>query len=322
MKRLGREYDKLETLNLFSLLPVGEQLTLDDPNRKTAFLARLDSGLNRALNSESTLHGIRVQTMFQSMVASFGKVRLIKQDDAGECYYCSDELVQVPDFRVVQGDGKPLLIETKNHYKLVAAFSLRETDLDALIRYSALLQTPLKLAIYWARWNTWTLNDPSVLKRDGRRARIEFTEALPTSYMADLGDVMIGTKFPLMLRLPAAIDKPRSINAQGEVQIHLAGWEFYCAGERLEDELEKLLAFYLMLYGKWQDGGPGAELDSDRVPTAVLYMFEPEETHAGQGFEMIGSLSSMFSTFYNSVTLEESRVANLAHYDDPSKLAL
>jgi len=321
MKRLGREYDKLETLNLFSLLPLDQQLTINDPERKISFFARLGSGLELALKSESTLHGIRVQAMFQLMVASFGKVSLIKQEDSGECYHSSDEPIQVPDFRVVQADGKPLLVETKNHCKLSAPFSVRERDLDALVLYSTLLRTPLKVAIYWARWNTWTLNKPDIFERDGRRARVEFMDALATSHMADLGDLMIGTKSPLMLRLPAAMDKPRSINSEGELQIHLAGWELYCAGKRLEDEVEKLIAFYMMLYGKWQDSGPGAELDSDGLPTAILYSFEPEERHAGQGFEIIGSLSSMFSAFYNSVTLEEGRVANFAHYDDPSKLA-
>ena len=98
MKRLGREYSKLETLNFFSLLPVDQQLTIDNPQRKSSFLAHLDSGLDQALKSESTLHGIRVQTMFQLMVSSFDKVRMIKQEDAGECYYSSDGRIQVPDF--------------------------------------------------------------------------------------------------------------------------------------------------------------------------------------------------------------------------------
>src|SRR5215471_607931 len=117
MKKLGREYEKLETLNLFSLLPVDHQLTIHDQSRKTSFLAQIDAGLDRALKSESTLHGIRVQTMFQLMVASLDKVRMIKQEDAGECYYGTDERLQAPDFKVVKDDGQLLLIETKNHYK-------------------------------------------------------------------------------------------------------------------------------------------------------------------------------------------------------------
>jgi hypothetical protein len=299
-------------------------LTVRDPKRKSDFIAQIDSGLDRALN-ESTLHGIRVQTMFQLMVASFGKVRLIKQEDAGECYYCSDEPIRVPDFKVVQADGKTVLIETKNHFTTTPLnpFRIRGRDLDALARYSAFLQAPLKLAIYWARWNTWTLNDPETLKPDpgGRSAQISFVDALIKSEMASLGDVTIGTKHPLMLRLVAATDKPRSITPEGEVAINLASFQILCAGELVEDELEQNVALYLMMYGKWQDSDPGAELDLDGVPTAILHRFEPEEIHPGQGFEMIGSLSSMFSAFYNSVTLEQSRVANLAHYDDPGAFA-
>ena len=146
-------------------------------------------------------------------------------------------------------------------------------------------------------------------------------EAMIKSEMADLGDVTIGTKYPLMLRLAAATDKPRSISTAGVVEIHVTNLQLYCADKLVEDESERNIAFYLMMYGKWQSGGPGAELDPDKIPTAILYKFEPEEITPGQGFEIIGSLSSLFSNFYNSVTLEQSRVANLVHYDDPRRLA-
>jgi len=289
MKRLGREYEKLEALNLFSLLPVDHELAIRDQSRKTSFLAQIDAGLDRALKSESTLHGIRVQTMFQLMVANFDKVRLIKQEDAGECYYGSDERLQVPDFKVVTAHGQLLLIETKNHYRTdpLTPFSMREADLHALSGYSSLLHIPLKFAVYWANWNTWTLNDPSVLKCDGQRARMDFGEAISASEMADLGDFMIGTKYPLVLRIPAATDKPRSISPEGEVQISTAGLEFYCAGERLEDDLEKSIAFYLMMCGKWEMSSPGAGLDEDGRPTGILYTFDPSEIHSGQGFEIM-----------------------------------
>lgn len=323
MKRLRREYDKIETVNLFAMLPSPQELAITDPSRKEAFHEWVDAGLARALQSESTLHGIRVQTMFQSMVAGFDKVVLIKQDDAGECYYNCDEEIRPPDFRVVQSDGTSLLVETKNHYKTDPAtpFSIRKADLGALSRYSSLFHTPLKLAIYWARWNTWTLNDPNVFKWGGDRGTVDLMEALSTSEMSRLGDVMVGTEYPLVLRIRAVEDRPRSISPEGKVEFHMGGFEIYSGDHLVDDELERAIAFYLISYGKWQDDGPGAELDPDGLPTAILYRFKPEETHPGQGFEIIGSLSSLFSAFYNSVTLEQSRVSNLIHYDDPSRLA-
>ena len=319
MKRLGKDYEKLETLNLLSLFPEDHDIDVRDPKRRSSFLSQIDSGLGRALASESTLHGIRTQTMFQLMIASFGAVRLIKQEDSGECYYTSDEPIQLPDYKVVLEDGQCILVETKNHYKTdpLAGFRMREADLNALARCSNLLQSSLKIAIYWAPWNTWTLNDPAAFSRDGKYSRLDFVEAVTSSEMACLGDFSVGTKCPLTLRLSIATDKPRSIDSAGCVTGHLSALEFYCAGQLIEEELEKQIALYLMMYGKWKDNGPGAEVDSDHLPTAILYQFEPQETHPGQGFEIIGSLSSMFSTFYNSVTLEQSRVRNLVRYDNP-----
>jgi hypothetical protein len=286
---------------------------------------RVNSGLDQALKSESTLHGIRVQSMFQAMVASFDKARMVKQEDSGECYHNCVEPVQIPDFRVVLEDGRPLLVETKNYFRTATSalvpFEIRNRDMGALTQYAMLMTVPLRFAIYWAHWNTWTLNDPQHFTRGQNSTQIEFADAVKTSEMADLGDVSIGTEYPLTLRLKAASDESRTISTEGQFHFSIGGVEVYCAGRLLEDPLERNIAFYLMMYGKWQGGEPRAELDESQAPTAVLYIAEPEDIHEGQGFEIIGSLSSMFSSFYNSMTLEETRVSNLPHYDDPARLA-
>jgi hypothetical protein len=59
VKKVGREPQKLETLNLFSMLQPGKEGSLNDPASRQSFLAQVDSGLTNALSSESTLHGIR-----------------------------------------------------------------------------------------------------------------------------------------------------------------------------------------------------------------------------------------------------------------------
>src|ERR1700733_11793507 len=114
MRKLGREPQKLETLNLFSLLQSGDALY--NPENRQSFLAQINSGLTRALDSESTLHGIRVQSMFRGMVANLDFGRLLKEEDPGDCYSQNDDEILVPDFRVVTNKGESLLIETKNHF--------------------------------------------------------------------------------------------------------------------------------------------------------------------------------------------------------------
>jgi len=289
-----------------------------------SFLAQIDSGIERALNSESTLHGIRVQTMFQLMVANLGKVLLIKHEDAGECYYGSDQPIRVPDFRVVLDDGSAILIETKNQYtsNATAPFRIRNDDLDALIRYSTLLKTPVKIAIYWARWNTWTLSDPKSLEQGKRYSEIKLGLAIRGSEMATLGDIMIATNHPLLLRYQVAMDKPRLVTPDGKILVQISEFQISSAHQPITDKTERNIALYLMMYGKWEASAPTVEVDLEGRPMAILYRSEPEpeQRNPGQGFEIIGTLSSMFSAFYNSLTLKESRVADLFHHDDPAKL--
>jgi hypothetical protein len=68
--------------------------------------------------TEFRIHAPRhsVQTMFRSLVTNLDSVQLIKEEDAGECYYKSSDEILIPDFRIVTDKGDPLLIETKNHF--------------------------------------------------------------------------------------------------------------------------------------------------------------------------------------------------------------
>jgi hypothetical protein len=75
MKKVGRESEKLETLNLFSLLRSGDSGVLYNPANRQSFLAQVDSGLTRALDSEATLHGIRVQSLFRGMIANLDSIQ-------------------------------------------------------------------------------------------------------------------------------------------------------------------------------------------------------------------------------------------------------
>jgi hypothetical protein len=322
MKRLGREPQRLETLNLFSQLQSGASGALYDPANRQSFLAQVDSGLTRALDSEATLHGKRVQTMFRGMVANLDFVRLFKEEDAGECYFHSDDEILVPDFRVVTDKGESLLIETKNHFSkdLMRRYRIRTTDVQALGRYADLVATPLRMAIYWAHWNLWTLNDPKRFAVEGNYSQIEFTQAMKENEMASLGDYSIGTTYPLKLRLAAAMDKPRTISAEGRVEMTIGAVEISAAGSVLEDKTEQNIALYLMLYGSLQYDGGRIELDESGLPVAAVHTSAPEEPTPGQGFEIVGSVSSLYSQHYNSLTLEEGRVLRL-NVGDPTALA-
>lgn len=322
MKKVGREPQKLETLNLFSLLQSSDGRTLYNPGNRESFLSQVDSGLTSALASEATLHGIRVQSMFRGMVANLDAVRLLKEEDSGDCYYKTDHELLVPDFRVVTGEGESLLIETKNHFSRepLRRYRIRISDLDALSRYAELLSIPLRFAIYWAPWNQWSLNDPKHFRKAGKYAEIDFFQAITQNEMAKVGDYSIGTAFPLTLKLSAAMDKPRKITPEGLASMLVGGYELRVGGVLLEDKTEQNIAIYLMMYGKWDYDGGKAELDEAGLPIAMVHTVFPEEETPNQGFEIIGSLSSLYSQAYNSLTLEKGRVSRL-NLKEPTNLA-
>jgi hypothetical protein len=322
MKKVGREPQRLETLNLFSLLQSGDGRPIFNPQSKESFLSQVDSGLTRALDSEATLHGIRVQSMFRGMIANLDSVRLLKEEDAGDCYYRSDDGILVPDFRVVTNESTSLLIETKNHFSKdpLRRYRIRNTDVESLWRYADLVGIPLRFAIYWAPWNQWTLNDPKRFTQSGNYAEIDFFQAMKENEMAILGDFSIGTRYPLTLKLNAAMDKPREMLPDGRASMYLGTWEIFVADILLEDKTEQNIALYLMMYGRWNYDGGHAELDEGGSPIAAVHQVSPEEVTSDQGFEIIGSLSSLFSQVYNSVTLEGLRVSRLT-VEDPTSLA-
>lgn len=319
MKKLRRDPAKLEALNLFStLLPEGKT-SFFEPGSKESFLSRMTEGLTSALGSQGTLHGARVQSMFEHMVVSFNEVKLLKQEDAGTCY---GESIVPPDYRVITESEEHFLIEVKNHFHNDATkpFRIRDAYLAALIRYADVMKCPLRIAIYWAKWNLWTLNDVRYLASNGRYSSIELPAAMKTNLMATLGDYSVGTKYPLTLRLLPPQDQPIEISITGELTMTIGGAELACAGVIIRDKIAENYAFYLMLYGEWKYNGALVEM-ADGNPIAIVHTVEPEMvSNPNEQFEIIGSRSSMFSTFYNSFTLGERGVEGFRQFDTPEKL--
>ena len=260
--------------------------------------------------------------MFQGMVASLDYVRLLKEEDAGNCYYQIESEVRIPDFRVVTTKGESWLIETKNHFSKdpMRRYRIRNEDVQALKRYANIVGTPLRFAIYWAHWNQWTLNDPERFRQNGNYAELEFIQAMKQNEMAVLGDYSIGTTYPLTLKLLAAMDQPRTISPEGVVSMRIGRVEIWSEEVLLEDKTERNIALYLMMYGKWVYDGGRIELDEAGLPVAAIHTSTPEEITPNQGFEIVGWVSSLYSQHYNSLTLEGGRVSHL-NVKEPTSLA-
>jgi hypothetical protein len=66
--------------------------------------------------------------------------------------------------------------------------------------------------------------------------------------------------------------------------------------------------------------GSSAELDADGTPNAIVFEFRPHEDHQ-QGFEMIGSLSEIFSSYFQWRTMKERAVSKLEVDVVPGQMA-
>lgn len=306
LRRLTRQSQALESLDFFSRFDKPTQArSIDDARRVGSVIEVLREGLRDVLIKSSTVRGWHVQAMFIEMVAALGDVAFIKEEDQGTAYYEGTQ-IKVPDYRIVTRNGDRLLIETKNCWHRAAStrFSMSVGELGGLKRYAELDGTAkLKLAIYWANWNMWTLIDPDRLNVFGARAKLELNEAFQMNEMASLGDVMVATRAPLSLTFHSDPDAVSVANRRRGYPMKIARVEMACAGKRLETKLEKRLAYFFMLYGPWKTTDV-AQLADNKIQT-LTFESTPEHVAANDGVESLGFLSSLFCSYFNSSTLGE-----------------
>lgn len=320
MKRLPRDPIRFDLINAFAEFGRLEKISLSDPSIATeGFVERIRESVHGSLSNEALLHGLRTESMFEALVVSLGAVEFIKQEDSGEIY-ASDERLKTPGFRLVLSDGSQMLVEVKNCYQKNDArriFELDEDYLEGLFRYSKLMGCDLLLAVHWASWNIWTLVRPESFQSSGKKRTLDMLDAVKANHMAILGDYSIGTTFPLSLVMHADKTMPRTIGQDRTATFTIGKVELFCAGRLLTDPAEKRIATYLMFYGRW-DYSVEPKIVKNEIE-AVEHRWVPEEDHQ-QGFEFVGSLSDMFSTFYKVATQNEGRVAKLRLDVNPGSL--
>ena len=132
---------------------------------------------------------------------------------------------------------------------------------------------------------------------------------------------MIGTTPPLVLKVHTDPSKPRRIGSDGRVKFTIGSLELYCAENRVEDRMEKNLAFYFMLYGGWPSQEPTAQIEEDALIT-IDFVAKPPEHTPEQGFEIVGCLSGMISRRFNHLTSSELGVEWLSPEADPGSLGV
>jgi len=322
MKRINRNPEKFEIIDLFDAIGRAWNFTLDDKSSEQQFLENISKTLSRNKNNPVLIHGLRVESMLEYVAASLGKCILIKQEDSGEVCSAYPNM-RVPDYRIVLEDNEQYLVEIKNCHKVKPSsrYTFKKSYIISLTDYAHIFGLYLKIAIYWSRWNIWTLIPVEKLRNDGDHYSISMVEALKLNEMFILGDVQVGTTPPLLLRLLVDLNKYHSVNDDGQAQFTIGNVEIFCNETFIEDKFERNLAFYLMLYGDWPSSNPVANIEANELISIDIEVM-PHEPTPEQGFEIIGSLSSMISCRYNDLTTSKGGVNRLSPRAEPGSLGV
>ncbi|MDE2790525.1 MAG: hypothetical protein OXI81_08900 [Paracoccaceae bacterium] len=305
---MKKPFDLLAEFGKFGL---EQKISLRDPATCAAFVHHVSSEVKRALDDKALLHGQRAEAMFEALLVSLGRFKLLKAEDSGRLFPASR--YRAPDFRVVLNDGKHWLIEVKNVYEKEAFQQHRQLLTKSyhmkLADYAKTTGAELKLAIYWARWSIWTLVSPDRLIGPDGGLKLEMETALLVNELSSLGDQMIGTRPPLRIRLSMDPARTSAISSDGHVRATIGAVQMFCGPEELTDPDDMELAWVFMRFGEWEEDRPEAITDGNHLQ-AIEFRWLPKEP-TNQGFEIIGSLSGMFSRYYAKHTIDEGGVMQL-----------
>lgn len=297
-------------------------LSIADESTQAQLLDAISEAMRESRKNPIRLHGFRVQSMFAYLAAALGNSKIISEEDSG-IFFDADGSLRQPDFRIVTLDGTQFLVEVKNFHKRNATkpYKFRKQYLDSICAYAEQMALPLKFAIYWSRWGKWTLVDSVNLDRTSPTSKLPFTTAMMCNEMNILGDSMIGTKPPLMLRLQSDPTKPRSLDRSGKALFTIEKATLHSAEAEIDDETERKIAFFLMLNGSWENVQHRAKLDGGEIQFTELSV-APEEITEGQGFEIVGTMSEMISNQYLQATSKGGVIQSLAPGGDVNELGV
>lgn len=320
MKRHDDSHIHSKGLRLLADFANTQGLALGDEATQEQLLHQLSDLLGETKTNPIRLHGFRVQAMFSYVAAALGKCAVITEEDSGTFFAATNDKISRPDFKIVTHEGSHFFVEVKNHSKSepLKPIAFKESYLQSITRYADLMEQPLKFAIYWARWRTWTLVDASKLKRGGNKVELTFPEAIKMNEMATLGDITIATVPPLAFRLYADATKPRRVKKSGKAPFTISSASLWSDGIEITEPEEIQLAWMLMRYGSWTDYRQHAKIENKLIEF-VEFEVAPEIRHDDQQFEMVGAMSQIITRQYLDATSENGKINSLAPDQAPDE---
>ena len=290
-----------------------KKIPLTHPQIMPQFLTFVKDALEKALKNPSLLYGTVTESMFEAMVISLGELSLLKAEDSGRAH--PEGCFKIPDFRIVLRNGEQWLVEVKNIHTQSTDPSKRERLIikqgyrDKLEKYASATGGQLKLAVFWAKWRLWTLVSPEKLVDADGKLILDMQTALEENELVRLGDRMIGTRPPLRICFMADPTKPTQIAADGTAHFTIAKVRTFSEDAELFDPIEKQIVWMFALYGQWQESGPHPLLEGE-ILKGIEFRWEPIEL-TNQGFEIVGTLSQLFTSYYAEQALNNGEVAQI-----------
>lgn len=295
--------------------------TLNDGSSHTALIDELSASLQDHRSNPALVHGLHVQSMFAHVIAELGKCELIIEEDSGG-FYSAHEDLRRPDFRIHLRVGDPVLVEVKNFHQTAsfAPYRIKPSYMASLQRYADILSLPLYFAVYWSRWNLWTLTRSDAFDLEDGKHQVNMGDAMKRNEMGMVGDCSIGTVPPLSLRLFSAPGFPRPLDKEGQF-VFKVGRACLCAGDKeITDAVEQKIAWFLMLYGSWNKIEQPAHMVDARIDYFDIQV-SPEEPPEEQRFCLVGYMSQMLSTRYKQFTADPEGVSRLTPNSQPTQMS-
>ncbi|WP_143494807.1 MULTISPECIES: hypothetical protein [unclassified Pseudomonas] len=319
MKRLPRNPEKFDTVELFTAMSREHDYELQSTKDQADFLSKIGASIKSAADDQRLLHGKRVEGLFQHVAGALGGCLMIKPEDSG-AMVAAGLNIRAPDYSVVLKSGLRLLIEVKSCFLVdcKSNYEFTRDYLEGLENYARLQGADLKFAIYYSQWNKWVLLSKQAFVEHKRKFTINFLHAMAKNEMATLGDRSIGTTPSLAIELVASQDNDSSISSDGIAKFVIGGIRAFCAGEEVTNSKDIQLVFQFVRFGRWVEAENKAVLDGDKVKS-LRFEYRPHENEWDKeaGFAIVGDLSSLVSSAYNEHTVYERKVIALDSKYDP-----
>ena len=282
----------------------GQTGGLADPARVNNVVDEIRTSLLADLGTESTVRGWRAQALFASLVAALDECDLMTLVDTGDVYF-EGASVKPADYFLHLRSGQRILVDVKSvelrgEDPLGMPVKFGAAEVERMRRFGELFGAEVHIALYYPAMPMWTLLRLDDLQPGpGGGPRILVRDSLIQNKIALLGDIHIGIESPLELILRPDPSSPNHVNEDGHTNFTVGSVELRAGGRLLTSKDSQQLAHFLMMFGGWETDERASVKDNQVVE--LRYVAEPVED-TGQGFEIVGSLSSMYSRLFENST--------------------